>query len=168
MVCQYFENGSFSTSSHIVHVTQESNHNENIPKLEAACRCLNLKQTKTPKEATMKLSGYSTRGSVWGVSTEAITTVHLGQKYNLESPNRVNFYFPERQQRSWVQKNGAEILSAVQEKLHQMQGTTDADRTWQPTTQAFMQYQSETISYISVLTFTLECLILNVRLLKNI
>lgn len=51
------------------------------------------KQTNTAEEPHMNLSGYSTRGWDGGVYTETITTVYLGQKHNLESPNQDQLTF---------------------------------------------------------------------------
>lgn len=96
------------------------------------------KQTNTAEEPHMKLSGYSTRGWDRGVSTETITTVYLGQKHNLESPNQDQLTFIwHYEAENPVKKDGTEILSAIQEKLPRVQGTAYADRNRQLRTYAF-------------------------------
>lgn len=80
----------------ILCMQQESNHNENIPKSESTCTCMNLrnKTSQYNRRTLYQSSGYMcTCGSVCEVSTESITIVHLGCKYNFESPNQMQLIF---------------------------------------------------------------------------
>lgn len=76
--------------NHIVHMTTESNHNEDLAKLEATCAWFEPQKPHKPTHQKTPVWSYSTPGLVWGVCTETTTTAYLGQKHNLERPNGVH------------------------------------------------------------------------------
>lgn len=72
-----------------MHVTTESNYNEDLTKSEATWACLSLRNQTN--QHTKRTSYEATApGSAWGVCTETMTIAYLEQKHNLESRNQVH------------------------------------------------------------------------------